>query len=171
MNSHAPSEPDHHPAGSHSHQLNPLDVMGLHAVDPKKDCPHCEVAENITPLETIIASGRRVVDPCLQCGIAGEVWLCLTCSEVHCSRYVQGHMSHHNAESGHPIVFSFADFSYWCYICDSYIIHERLNHHKSSLENGFYQQKFGAAGSDGHAVLETIKESKYQEVIPEEPDE
>lgn len=97
---------------------------------------------------------RKVTDPCTKCGISGEVWLCLACGDVQCSRYVHGHMSTHNAESGHPLVLSFADFSFWCYICDSYVISEELlNHQKDSRPDSFYRQKFGDEGNDSLAVL------------------
>jgi hypothetical protein len=38
----------------------------------------------------------------------------------------------------HPIVFSLADFSFWCYECESYVVHKLLNHNQSH----FYAQKF-----------------------------
>ena len=47
------------------------------------------------------------------------------------------HQQEH-ANLSHPIVFSFADFSYWCYACDSYIVHKLLDHQKSH----FYSEKF-----------------------------
>ncbi|TNV75304.1 hypothetical protein FGO68_gene10125 [Halteria grandinella] len=133
---------------------------GFAAVYPKTDCPHC-VPENIKPLAEMIASGKKVTDPCTQCQVGGEVWLCLTCAEVHCSRYVEGHMALHNASEGHPLVFSFADFSYWCYICDSYVIHATLNHHKEGAAECFYKQKFGAE-SDADAIIQKMRESKHE---------
>ena len=119
-----------------------IESAGLYAVEPIKDCPHCEPA-NIRSLEALLAQGVTVNTPCKQCPYQGEVWLCLSCGEVHCSRYVQGHMSSHNAETGHPIALSFADFSYWCYTCDSYVVHELLDHHSQARPDGFYRQKFG----------------------------
>ena len=103
-------------------------MEGLHAVSPKSDCPHC-IEENITDY-TDFESKKNVNDPCSYagCGVSGEVWICLKCTEVFCSRYVHGHMAKHNTEVGHPICFSFADFSYWCYECDSYVIHKLLDH-------------------------------------------
>ena len=124
-----------------------MEMNGFFAVAPKTDCPHCEPA-NIKTLEALLALGIKVGDLCKTCGIAGEIWLCLACGEVFCSRYVQGHMSAHNMTDGHPIAFSFADFSFWCYTCDSYVVHELLNHHTQQNPAGFYRQKFGFAGSE-----------------------
>ena len=63
--------------------------------------------------------GVGTTDPCMECNNVGENWLCLSCGEVHCSRYVNEHMVHHNAQTGHPITISYADISVWCYSCDS----------------------------------------------------
>lgn len=57
---------------------------------------------------------------------------------VGCSRYVKSHLLSHHDETQHPIALSFADFSYWCYGCESYVISKHLNH-----VNHFYPQKFG----------------------------
>ena len=84
----------------------------LFAVDVKYDCPHLALHEDLTV---------DIQAPCLQCANVGENWLCLTCSEVLCSRYVNCHMVDHNAESQHPVALSFSDASVWCYSCDSYI--------------------------------------------------
>jgi len=51
-------------------------------------------------------------------------------------------MVDHNTETDHPIVFSFADFSFWCYKCDAYLEHPLLNHIEF-----FYAQKFEESDS------------------------
>ena len=102
-------------------------MQGLFAVTPKKDCPHC-VSENIMPKEDY--KEQHVSDPCHSCGNIGENWICLTCKVSFCSRYVNGHMAEHNNQTKHPICFSFADFSYWCFECDAYLEHPLLDHSK-----------------------------------------
>ena len=57
--------------------------------------------------------------PCESCGNIGENWVCLICSVVMCSRYVNNHMVDHNVQSDHMLVLSFSDLSVWCYVCDS----------------------------------------------------
>ena len=61
----------------------------------------------------------------------------------------------------HPIAFSFADFSYWCYACDSYIEHPLCN----AMEY-FYEQKFGK--SEFTEAMKIMKASKYDNDVPEE---
>jgi hypothetical protein len=64
------------------------------------------------------------------------------------------------------LAMSFADFSFWCYECDSYVIHELLTHSTKEHPDGFYNQKFG--GVSAGEVLEKIRESKHDQVIKEE---
>lgn len=115
-----------------------LNIDGFFAVQPKGDCPHC-VPENVTSVADLYQ--KLISDPCFDCGFKGENWICLKpgCGTVACSRYVNSHMaeSHHANNLDHPIVLSFADFSFWCYECDSYIVHKMLNH-----QTHFYKQKF-----------------------------
>ena len=110
-------------------------MEGLVAVTPKTDCPHC-VNENVE--DAFDFEEVKVTSPCKNCGVSGEVWVCLKCKEVFCSRYVNAHMMDHYQNEKHPICFSFADFSYWCYDCSEYIIHPLLNHSQF-----YYPQKFG----------------------------
>ena len=107
----------------------------MFSVVPKKDCPHC-IGEHVKPVDEFY--NVHVDDECGTCSNVGENWVCLTCQKVFCSRYVQMHMVKHNQETDHPVMFSFADFSYWCYKCEDYLEHELLKHHKY-----FHYQKFG----------------------------
>lgn len=68
-----------------------IDTGGFHAVEPKRDCPHC-TPENIAPKEAF--EGVHVNDPCVDCGNRGENWVCLKPGNptVRCSRYVNSHM-------------------------------------------------------------------------------
>ena len=117
------------------------------AVEPKRDCPHI----TDTTYQTLINFLRGAIlklkaNPgiknifstysCPECLEEGsetkdkaneENWLCLTCGEVHCSRYVAGHAAQHNEETGHPIAFSFSDGSFWCYEDNCYITNKRLD--------------------------------------------
>jgi len=121
------------------------DMQGFHAVTPRKDCPHC-TPENILPPAEF--EGVHVNDECPEsdCHNRGENWVCLKpgCRAVRCSRYVKSHMASHRMQNDeHHIVFSFADFSFWCYSCDDYVEHPLLKHNRF-----FYSQKFGDNPTD-----------------------
>lgn len=64
-----------------------------------------------------------------------------------------------------PICFSFADFSYWCFACDSYVEHPLLDHTKF-----FYLQKFGETDTQKE-VLDKIRASKQDAVINEDEED
>lgn len=91
------------------------EITGFVAVQPKTDCPHVQALTSVSSLYVDLSK------PCGTCSNVGENWLCLICSTVFCSRYVNCHMVDHNSETGHPVVLSFSDVSVWCYACDSYI--------------------------------------------------
>lgn len=103
-------------------------IMGFHAVCPIQECPHCVPGENIAPIEEF--KDITISSPCKDCDHTKENWICLKCKVIGCSRYVKSHMVAHNEEDHHPIALSFADFSFWCYECDSYVISKHLNHVK-----------------------------------------
>ncbi|XP_025069468.1 histone deacetylase 6 isoform X3 [Alligator sinensis] len=92
----------------------------LYAVTPLSWCPHLSSVAPVPP------AGLDILAPCQKCGCQGENWVCLTCYQVLCSRYVAGHMVAHGDASGHPMVLSFADLSAWCYDCEAYIHHPTL---------------------------------------------
>ena len=79
-------------------------------------------------------------------------------------------MAQHNTQNPeHMLAMSFADFSFWCYECDSYVIHELLKHATKEHPDGFYLQKFGGQSAD--QVLEKMRDSKHDPVIKEEEED
>ena len=69
-------------------------------------------------------------------------------------------LTHYN-ETQHPICFSFADFSFWCYACEDYVVNPLLDHNKL-----FYDQKFGSHDTQNE-ILKKIKETKYRDIMDE----
>ena len=150
-----------------------LGVDGGGAIAPKDDCPHlasmateipatifqspCHYHDESQQKKSSLAStpvGRPkddVDEATGQCPM-GENWLCLTCQNVYCSRYVNGHglwhwqytkssSDHDNTNAGHCVMVSLADLSVWCHVCGAYIVHETLKPITKRLE----QIKFGEA--------------------------
>ncbi|XP_043829653.1 histone deacetylase 6 isoform X2 [Dromiciops gliroides] len=112
-----------------------LDTEGatFYAVTPLSWCPH------LATVRSVPEGGLEVTQPCQDCGTHVENWLCLSCYQVHCGRYIQAHMLQHHEASGHPLVLSYADLSVWCYTCQAYVNHEVLSEAKKTA----YQSKFG----------------------------
>ncbi|KAM7470494.1 hypothetical protein LguiA_008677 [Lonicera macranthoides] len=59
--------------------------------------------------------------PCERCQHPNENWLCLSCKNVLCSRFVNKHMLEHYRQSNHCIALSYSDLSVWCFCCDAYL--------------------------------------------------
>eukprot|EP01100_Stratorugosa_tubuloviscum_P012374 TRINITY_DN5858_c0_g1_i1.p1 TRINITY_DN5858_c0_g1~~TRINITY_DN5858_c0_g1_i1.p1 ORF type:complete len:437 (+),score=219.18 TRINITY_DN5858_c0_g1_i1:210-1520(+) len=104
------------------------------AVEPKRNCTH--TGKIVFPTDQV-AYFKHI--PCSVCNDRTENWICLSCRQIFCSRYVNSHMSEHNQTTQHPIALSFTDLSVWCYECDSYIKHPDL----SIWLNKIHQEKFG----------------------------
>lgn len=91
-------------------------------VVPLSYCPHLEeINQKLDDVKFIDAKRS-----CGKCNDTLENWLCLTCYECACSRYVKGHMLEHSKENKHPMALSFSDCSVWCFVCDSYVHNNRL---------------------------------------------
>lgn len=90
-------------------------------------CPHLD-----GELSLIEPAALRLDAPCCLGCTSTENWACLTCGAVHCGRYVNKHaVAHHEATKeqtpiGHAVALSWADLSTWCYVCDGYVTHPRL---------------------------------------------
>ncbi|XP_050997141.1 histone deacetylase 6 [Acomys russatus] len=118
--------------------FNTQDVF--YAVTPLSWCPH------LIAVCPIPAAGLDMAQPCMTCGTHQENWVCLTCYEVYCSRYINAHMIHHHEASTHPLVLSCVDLSTWCYLCQAYVHHQDLQ----DAKNAAHQNKFGEGMSRSH---------------------
>ncbi|CAK6975919.1 histone deacetylase 6 isoform X1 [Scomber scombrus] len=110
-----------------------MDGAPMFVVDPLTWCPHLDAVKSLPP------SGIDVFQSCQDCGSEAENWICLTCYEVFCGRYVNEHMVIHGTVSEHPMVLSFCDLSAWCYLCESYVHNQVL----FEAKNAAHFAKFG----------------------------
>jgi hypothetical protein len=93
------------------------DLGTAFGVVPLNYCEHLELIRNLVNDPATF----DVQKPCLKCLDTSENWICLTCKQILCSRFVNSHMLEHYNEFKHPIVLSFSDISAWCYECQAYI--------------------------------------------------
>uniref|UniRef100_A0A673ABZ7 Protein deacetylase HDAC6 n=1 Tax=Sphaeramia orbicularis TaxID=375764 RepID=A0A673ABZ7_9TELE len=105
----------------------------MYVVDPLPWCPHLD---SVKPLPS---SGIDIFLPCQDCGSEAENWICLTCYQVFCGRYINEHMVIHGVTAEHPVVLSFADLSVWCYLCEAYVHNQVL----FEAKNAAHCAKFG----------------------------
>ena len=85
-------------------------------VSPKKDCPYVEKT-------TLIDKEKFQKIPfdalkCQKCDESNDLWICLVCGEIFCSRSIKGHFVEHNkANPEHCLCLGIGDFSVWCSEC------------------------------------------------------
>uniref|UniRef100_A0A8D3AY22 Ubiquitin carboxyl-terminal hydrolase n=1 Tax=Scophthalmus maximus TaxID=52904 RepID=A0A8D3AY22_SCOMX len=97
---------------------------------------------------------------CSVCRSNKSPWVCLTCTTVHCGRYVNGHAKKHFEESQvlgnsqrksekqekekshHSLCMDCSNFSVFCYRCDEFVVNDtklgqvqKVREHLQSLEN------------------------------------
>jgi len=100
--------------------IKAINEGNLFTVVPLTWCPHLELICSDLDMKWTSKT------PCSVCHDLSENWVCLTCHQVNCGRYIGGHMRNHNEETGHMMTLSFSDLSVWCYACDSYVDHSVL---------------------------------------------
>jgi len=129
-------------------------------IAPKENCAHaqtCKVLPIITAVEIIHNPA------CSKCHDKKESWCCLVCQTIFCSRYVQGHMSQHNSETGHNLAISLQDLNIWCYACDNYV----LNNDLSNVYKTFHFAKFGRVPGEDFAITQAKKHVAVEKEDPE----
>lgn len=125
------------------------------SVAPNPNCPHISSpAFHFHEKLLVSSSGAQGKAPrrnlftdncvCETCGDAEETWVCLRCSFSGCSRYKSGHMVAHVTDETHDhknaaISISLSDLSTWCFSCDDYITHPKLE----PIFREFHKGKFG----------------------------
>eukprot|EP00249_Psilotum_nudum_P010688 c22700_g1_i2 orf=230-769(+) len=106
-------------------------------VEARTVCPHlhqlhCALQHRLPVFDT----------PCQRCDDLQENWTCLSCCEVYCGRYINGHMLWHHQSTLHPMAISFRDLSVWCFLCDSYLDARLINELLPAFET-LHVMKFG----------------------------
>ncbi|XP_065871367.1 uncharacterized protein [Euphorbia lathyris] len=82
--------------------------------------------------------------PCHRCEHPSENWVCLSCKDVLCSRFVNKHMLHHFQQMKHCLALSYSDLSVWCFECDAYLDAQVIMQLRPVYETA-YILKFGEA--------------------------
>ena len=122
-------------------------------VNPKKDCPHAEKI-NLFDIEQFkqIQFGALKCQNCQECK---ELWICLICGKIYCSRKIKGHFVEHNKTNPeHCLYLGTKNLNIWCFEC----INDNQN--DSNIEN---QSKEVEKGSH----IESKKLNEYIQIISE----
>ncbi|KAL4181646.1 hypothetical protein AMTRI_Chr12g238370 [Amborella trichopoda] len=84
-------------------------------VEARTSCDHLSV------ISSDLSHIPAMDTPCSRCDHPAENWLCLSCNNIFCSRFINGHMLEHYQEAGHCLALSYSDLSVWCFLCDAYL--------------------------------------------------
>ncbi|CAN1821589.1 Histone deacetylase 6 [Linum perenne] len=106
-------------------------------VEARTSCDHlnASLSPDLTHIPTPDTS-------CLRCQHPEENWLCLSCKDVLCSRFVNKHMLQHYQDTNHSVALSFSDLSVWCFACEAYLDAQVITQLKPAYETA-YILKFG----------------------------
>ncbi|XP_077067179.1 ubiquitin carboxyl-terminal hydrolase 3 isoform X1 [Siphateles boraxobius] len=126
------------------------------------ECPHLSSSVCMTVDPSRFPNGSPSSWCCSVCRSNKSPWVCLTCLNVHCGRYVNGHAKKHfediQAPGGgqrkpereklseksqqHSVCMDCNSFSTYCYRCDEFVVNDtklgnvqRVREHLQSLEN------------------------------------
>ncbi|XP_051740495.1 ubiquitin carboxyl-terminal hydrolase 3 isoform X2 [Ctenopharyngodon idella] len=126
------------------------------------ECPHLNSSVCMTVDPSRFPNGSPSSWCCSVCRSNKSPWVCLTCLNVHCGRYVNGHAKKHfediQAPGGsqrkpererlsektqqHSVCMDCNSFSTFCYRCDEFVVNDtklghvqRVREHLQSLEN------------------------------------
>jgi uncharacterized UBP type Zn finger protein len=118
--------------------------MKGYAVEFKLDCPHIDQSQidsktigDLNNLKTNFQTSSKCNK--LNCTELDENWICVSCLQFNCSRYINEHAVDHFQETQHPVALSMFDLSFWCYECNRYIKNPRLTIMRDIIK----QAKFG----------------------------
>lgn len=148
----------------------------MYAVVPLKYCPHLSTLDpNTAPKSNFnyyysfykrtidkisfldifhFFSGIDTKSKCKVCESTAENWICLSCYQTFCGRYIQEHMLFHHLETEHPFALSFSDLSIWCYKCDAYLDNAALYKYKNLAHlDKFGEELVWSYGNDTENVI------------------
>ncbi|KAK7573320.1 hypothetical protein V9T40_010511 [Parthenolecanium corni] len=94
------------------------------------DCPHLAECSFLS-----VEFGRfdHQKKQCSDCSANYNLWMCLTCGKLSCSRYANGHaLRHYELNNEHKITISTETTSVYCYKCDDEV-HQNI-YKNNSLE-------------------------------------
>ncbi|XP_053452049.1 ubiquitin carboxyl-terminal hydrolase 3 isoform X2 [Nycticebus coucang] len=125
------------------------------------ECPHLSSSVCIAPDSAKFPNGSPSSWCCSVCRSNKSPWVCLTCSSVHCGRYVNGHAKKHYEDAQipltnhkksekqdkvqHTVCMDCSSYSTYCYRCDDFVVNDtklglvqKVREHLQNLENAAF---------------------------------
>ncbi|EDV26510.1 uncharacterized protein TRIADDRAFT_22897 [Trichoplax adhaerens] len=86
------------------------------------ECPHIEESVKLTPAD--LKNSNCSLWTCEECETKESPWICLSCGNISCGRYVKGHAKKHYEDLNQHCLCLDPAFAVYCYSCDEYIIND-----------------------------------------------
>ncbi|XP_061450917.1 ubiquitin carboxyl-terminal hydrolase 3 isoform X4 [Rhineura floridana] len=125
------------------------------------ECPHLSASVCLAPDSAKFPQESPSSWCCNVCRSNKSPWICLTCSAVHCGRYVNGHAKKHYEEAQvsltnhkkaekqekiqHTVCMDCSTYSTFCYRCDDFVVNDtklslvqKVREHLQNLENSAF---------------------------------
>ncbi|KAK0044152.1 ubiquitin carboxyl-terminal hydrolase 3 [Biomphalaria pfeifferi] len=102
------------------------------------ECPHLEDSARIildAPTFSKDSIGNPTVFKCTACHTEESPWICLTCGEINCGRYIKGHAKEHHESFTelHAVCMDCHNLMAFCYKCDDFVINDTNFGHLEKL--------------------------------------
>ncbi|XP_059171692.1 ubiquitin carboxyl-terminal hydrolase 3-like [Physella acuta] len=106
------------------------------------ECPHLEDSARIAfdlSSTTTDSLGKPPVFKCSACQTEESPWICLTCGDINCGRYIKGHAKEHheNHEKLHAVCMDCHSLMAFCYKCDDFVINDTNFGHLEKLRKQY----------------------------------
>jgi uncharacterized UBP type Zn finger protein len=96
------------------------------------------------------------------CDVSSDVWMCLTCGFVGCSREKNKHALEHFKESKHPIAICLNSKHCWCFTCDEWVTEDNKRSELDlirSLLTDVQSQEFSASYTRSGKLIRSKQEA------------
>lgn len=106
------------------------------------ECPHLEDSARIAFDLSNLNGDANGVPPqfrCSTCHTLESPWICLTCGEINCGRYVKGHAKEHfeKQEDLHAVCMNCHNLMAFCYKCDEFVTNDTGFGHLEKLRKQY----------------------------------
>ena len=96
------------------------------------------------------------------CDVSSDVWMCLTCGAVGCSRDKNKHALEHYEETKHPIAICLNTKHCWCFACDEWVTEDNQRSELDlirSLLTDVQSQEFSASYTRSGKLIRSKQEA------------
>ncbi|ESO87012.1 hypothetical protein LOTGIDRAFT_166748 [Lottia gigantea] len=125
-----------------------------------------EVCKHLKVLQ-IAENKHNILNPekwmCFTCGTTASVWACLSCRNVACGRFNNGHALRHFQDKKHPLAIEVNDRYVYCYKCDEYLYGDNVTKDLTLLRealSAITTQSFEKVESRGQRLLRSYSNSE-----------